>query len=438
MKKQTLILVVIVIFSSFLLLTISQKQKQPITNTSNLNTNNQPSVIDKYSCQTETDCALTGSDPDGFATCANNKWYEKWLNNPLSKNHVWECEFSEEEKCGCVNNKCQRMDNSKSCGDEFSPLPDRVSLKMAKGLFTQEENIVAEVYNTLDREIGFDPSELNPFTTLEFEKFNNQTGEFEIYTEIYCNAPTDIPPDYDLTRNWPVILKPNELYKLIWAQGVNKSCMSDSTLEKGHYRIILKFCYPKTNQCFNTYSNEFSVAGGDYYYYSDNRRIYLDKADNWFVIQIAAKDQQTKLEQFLRDSSPIRLKQVLNEERGFFWMEFSANIEREYALQELQQYVNIVRLIPAFLRTNPRGEITKFIMTDEFHVKFHPNVTKNEVEEMNKNYDVEILSVSKYNEYLLRVTESSKYTTLELANIYYDSELTVWSLPNFLSDIRLE
>lgn len=36
-----------------------------------------------------------------------------------------------------------------------------------------------------------------------------------------------------------------------------------------------------------------------------------------------------------------------------------------------------------------------------------------------------------YNEYPLRVTEASALNALEAANRYYESELTVWSVPTF-------
>lgn len=449
-KRRILVvitLLALILYSLLLTKSIIKEKERFNLNSANGLTLNQ---IDKHFCQTEEDCVLTGADPDGFATCTNKEWYEKWVSHPLAKSHVWNCILSEEEKCGCVNNKCQRIDSSKNCEAEvFSPLPNRVSLKIAKGLFTQQEDIAAEVYNNLDKEIGFDASQVNPFTTLQFEKFtSNGTVESELYTGAHCNAPTITPPDYDKIRNWPVILKPNESYKIIWSQKNLEGCIVNSTLDEGHYQMVLKYCYPKTDGCLNIYSDEFSVGStdfftnkqstqiqkGDYYYYSDNRRINLDETDNMIVVQIA-KDQRTKLKQFLSDFPAIHLKATLNEERGLFWLEIFANtkIEIERILQKLQQNVNVVRLIPTFLRINPgNGEVAKFIMTDEFHVKFYPSVTRNEVENMNQKYDVEILNVSKYNEYLLRVAESSKYTTLELANIYHENGLTIWSLPNFI------
>ncbi len=173
------------------------------------------------------------------------------------------------------------------------------------------------------------------------------------------------------------------------------------------------------------------------YYYSGGKKIYLNRNDSWIVVQLTT-EQKTKIHQFLKENSTARLKQTLNEKRGFFWLEISSGVGKERALQELQQSVTVVRMIPAYLRIDAKGDTSRFIMTDEFHVKFHPQVSRAEVEKMNKKYGVEILSVNKYNEYLLQVIESSKYTALEIANIYYESDLTVWSLPNFFVTIRLE
>ena len=65
----------------------------------------------KYYCQTDFDCVLSGSDPEGFGICVNKEWYEEWKKNPESKKYRWECEYTGKEKCGCINNRCQRIDS---------------------------------------------------------------------------------------------------------------------------------------------------------------------------------------------------------------------------------------------------------------------------------------------------------------------------------------
>ena len=72
-------------------------------------------IDEKHYCKTDSDCVLSGSDPDGFGTCVNNIWNEEWRNNPESKNYRWECLSTGKEKCQCIKNKCQRTDSEPGC-----------------------------------------------------------------------------------------------------------------------------------------------------------------------------------------------------------------------------------------------------------------------------------------------------------------------------------
>jgi len=85
-------------------------------------TNTKPPVLDeKHYCATVSDCVLSGSDPDGYATCVNKQWNEEWEKSPDSNKSRWECLLTGEERCGCVNNICKRTDNEKGCGEGQTP-----------------------------------------------------------------------------------------------------------------------------------------------------------------------------------------------------------------------------------------------------------------------------------------------------------------------------
>jgi hypothetical protein len=58
------------------------------------------------------------------------------------------------------------------------------------------------------------------------------------------------------------------------------------------------------------------------YYYSDNRRIYFTKSDNWIVVQIHERDR-VELAQRLEQIPQLRIKQVLKPGRGIYWLETS-------------------------------------------------------------------------------------------------------------------
>lgn len=78
-------------------------------------------------------------------------------------------------------------------------------------------------------------------------------------------------------------------------------------------------------------------------------------------------------------------------------------------------------------------------MIDEFCVRFKLDVPRDDIEALNEKHGVEVFlkdeqdqrQAREYNEYLLRVTEDSKLNALEAANLYYESTLTAWSVPNF-------
>ncbi len=73
---------------------------------------------------------------------------------------------------------------------------------------------------------------------------------------------------------------------------------------------------------------------------------------------------------------------------------------------------------------------------DELHVKFRSQISRAEIDNFNSRFGTEIIKNNEFNEYLLRLTESSPYNALEIANKYYESGLTEWSIPNFLADLK--
>lgn len=75
------------------------------------------------------------------------------------------------------------------------------------------------------------------------------------------------------------------------------------------------------------------------------------------------------------------------------------------------------------------------ILTDEFVVKFKPEVTREEIASFNASKKVEIVRDSKSvkNQFVLRVTSESEGDALALANQYYESNLTEFAHPNFIT-----
>ena len=80
----------------------------------------------------------------------------------------------------------------------------------------------------------------------------------------------------------------------------------------------------------------------------------------------------------------------------------------------------------------------QLVPTDEFTVRFKPNVTPEQVAEFNRRRRVTVVRQSPWSaqEYTLRITDPLERDVIDVANAYYESDLTEWSEPNFLTEIR--
>jgi hypothetical protein len=85
----------------------------------------------------------------------------------------------------------------------------------------------------------------------------------------------------------------------------------------------------------------------DRYYYSDERKIPIEQAEKWKVIQIP-ETAQAALTSALSRRPDVRLRKVLNADRGFYWLEAE---ERQAlsltTINQLTQQVPVRRTVPA-------------------------------------------------------------------------------------------
>jgi subtilisin family serine protease len=77
---------------------------------------------------------------------------------------------------------------------------------------------------------------------------------------------------------------------------------------------------------------------------------------------------------------------------------------------------------------------TSMIITEEFNVQFKPDVTRNQIDQFNAQNKVIIVSESQWerNSFVLAVEQDAGADALAMANRYHDSELTLYSQPNFV------
>jgi hypothetical protein len=179
------------------------------------------------------------------------------------------------------------------------------------------------------------------------------------------------------------------------------------------------------------------------YYYSDERKIPIERAESGAVVQIP-ETARTALTDALSRQPGVRLRSALDRERGFYWLEANERQPLSAAtINELSSRVPIQRAVPAFYHVRER-DTTYMLMTDAFRAKFRSGVSRAEIDAFNETHGVEVAldneidrwQAREYDEYLLRVSEASGLNALEAANRYYESDLTVWSVPNLFVDVR--
>jgi subtilisin family serine protease len=180
-----------------------------------------------------------------------------------------------------------------------------------------------------------------------------------------------------------------------------------------------------------------AVSDNNFYYYSSGRKITLPLSKE--MVAVRFKPEVTLGEQ-----------RAIVESQGTL-PSFSGRKELpvlKITLLPLRQAVTEETIIQTINSLNVKAEIefanpvfhfpdADLIPTDEFIVKFRPSVSEEEINAFNTINNVEIARKENWADwYVLRVKDPRNMNTLEMANLYYESPLTEFSVPNFIR--RLE
>ena len=169
----------------------------------------------------------------------------------------------------------------------------------------------------------------------------------------------------------------------------------------------------------------------DFYYYYDER-IYLNPSTE--LISICFEDHISNAEKAaLIREDPI-LEDVSNETlpSGLVLIETKQGLDSNditEAIERLNELQEIKYSTPVFQSVS-----VKLILMDEFIVRFRPDITKQQIEAMNKENGIAVVSKSPYrhNRYVLRVINPKDKNAIEVANIFNENQQTKYACPNFL------
>ncbi|MEK7264371.1 MAG: S8 family serine peptidase [Bacteroidota bacterium] len=176
------------------------------------------------------------------------------------------------------------------------------------------------------------------------------------------------------------------------------------------------------------------------YFYSNQQKHYFQTLDNSFAIKF--NDEKSELLKILSLKQNVFYKKMISKKNNLFWIEGQENYVKEEFKKNLIDRGLKGDIYPIYFQISKNvfgiNDTSYFICFDEIIVKFLDGITKARIDSFNRIYSVSIIKFNKYKEYILRVPQNLNFSTINYANIYFESKLTEWSQPNFYSEVRIE
>jgi len=182
------------------------------------------------------------------------------------------------------------------------------------------------------------------------------------------------------------------------------------------------------------------------FYYADGRKIPIEVDPNRVAVRyreepsgatrdMAALEERSSAERSTGAVSRAVLRRqnmviLTYEPAGAVRSEESAAAPMALAARDDVQFVT-----PVYRET---AQDLQLVPTDEFNVRFKPDVTPAQIAEFNQRNNVAVVRQADWSpqEYTLRIADPGARDVIDVANAYYESKLTEWAEPNFLTEIR--
>ncbi len=172
------------------------------------------------------------------------------------------------------------------------------------------------------------------------------------------------------------------------------------------------------------------------FYYSRGQKIPLGVSSEKISIKFTSGPIETQIQSLLSAEPVLGARKSLGpaSAQGFFTvsLQFATNVKGLVGRLRAMPQVNTVN--PVYLLDGLEA-----IPFDHFMIQFKSSVTRAEIDALNTQHNVEVVTVSTAspNLYTLRITSNSDYSVLEMAKIYYESLPAEWSMPDFIVPIEL-
>lgn len=177
---------------------------------------------------------------------------------------------------------------------------------------------------------------------------------------------------------------------------------------------------------------------GKEYYYVGGKKVKLNRLPDSFAVKhkrdIVSRVMERKLAEKDDFADAEERKEMPKHRMVIVTLPPSRRLaDVENSLKTLEVDSDVEFITPVY-REAQSG--LRLIATDEITVRFKSNVLHSDIEDFNKDNEVEVIEKNRYvpNQYLLRVKNPKD--TLVLANKYQESDLTEFAEPNFISEAR--
>ena len=172
------------------------------------------------------------------------------------------------------------------------------------------------------------------------------------------------------------------------------------------------------------------------YIYSNGQKLPLEISKEKISIKFKSGILDSEIDILLSKQTVLGERKPLRTASGqnFFTIGLKSQADIQQLLQNLRQKPEVEIVNPVYSVGGVEA-----IPYDHFVVRFKPTVTTAEIEALNTLNNVETVRVSTAtsNLYTLRVTGKSDLSVLEMANLYYESLPTDWSVPDMIVPIEL-
>jgi len=173
------------------------------------------------------------------------------------------------------------------------------------------------------------------------------------------------------------------------------------------------------------------------FYYSNGQKIYLDFSKEKIVAKVIDSSPETRRLFMQSEPSIDTIRTPEPEANRFFIFYVLPGTDVPQLLQRLKENPYVLLANPCyFLKDEPDCEM---IATDEFTVKYKPEVTRSMIDSINNLLNVTIVDsvLQMPNLYLQKIAPKSEKNVLAIANFYYENYPCEYSLPNFRGCVEL-